>query len=98
MRFLNKGLTLIGLLLLAGTSQASLLCSDGAYAGSLDVSDVTYDGRPAELGRGNAEIKELISILRSSGFDGYMVLGVDNRLVGDLRATVARFSHLLDTI
>ncbi len=69
-----------------------------ALTDQLDVSDVTYDGRPTELGRGNAEIKELISILRCSGFDGFMVLGAENRLAGGLRECVDRFLHLLDNV
>ena len=69
-----------------------------ALTDQLDASDVTFDGEPTELGRGNAEVKELISILRCSGFDGFIVLGADNRLVGDLRAAVDRFVHLIDTM
>ena len=64
----------------------------------LDISDVTFDGTPVPLGHGNAEIKELISILRCSSFDGSMVLSAENRLTGDLNDAVDRFIHLLDTM
>jgi aminoglycoside 3-N-acetyltransferase len=40
----------------------------------LYINDSTFAGAGTSLAGGNAEIKELISILRYSGFDGYFVL------------------------
>jgi aminoglycoside 3-N-acetyltransferase len=68
------------------------------FTDQLDLEDCTFDGTPARLGRGNAEIKELISILRCSSFSGYMVLGAGNRFIGDLRASTDAFLHLLDNM
>jgi len=68
------------------------------YTDQLDVEDCTFEGEATPLGRGNAEIKELISILRCSGFGGLMVLGSGNAAVGDLGEAVGRFTRLLDTM
>ncbi len=68
------------------------------FMDQLDVEDCTFDGRFTSLGRGNAEIKELISILRCSSFAGYMVLGAANQNVGDLGSAAGAFLHLLDGI
>jgi len=62
----------------------------------LDVADATFDGAPQSLAHGNAEIKELISILRCVSFAGDMVLSARNRFVADLRRTADRFMQLLD--
>ena len=40
----------------------------------LYIKDGTFDGRPAEPGMGNGEVRELISILRCRSFDGPMVI------------------------
>jgi len=65
------------------------------FVDQLDVEDALFDGLPAPLAGGNAEIKELVSILRCSSFDGPMVLGAGNRPVGDLFAATRRFEELL---
>jgi len=44
------------------------------FVGLLYVCDGLFDGRPTPLARGNAEIKELVSILRCASFAGPMVL------------------------
>ena len=62
----------------------------------LDVEDATFDGTPKPLGQGNAEIKELISILRCRSFSGWFVLSAANRHTGTLADAVARFEDLLD--
>lgn len=64
----------------------------------LDVEDALFDGSPAPLAGGNAEIKEMISILRCASFRGLMVLGSRNRFVASLRNTVKRFTALLDNM
>lgn len=68
------------------------------FVDQLDVEDCTWDGMPTPLARGNGEIAELVSILRCSGFRGYMVLGTGNRAVGDLAAATDRFAELLENI
>ncbi len=68
------------------------------YVEQLDVEDVCFDGTPQPLGRGNAEVKEMVSILRCRSFDGAMVLTSPNRLMGDLRAAADRFEALLDAM
>jgi len=68
------------------------------FVDQLDVEDCLFDGRPTPLARGNAEVKELISILRCTGFSGPLVLGTGNRPVADLRETVARFDELLQAM
>lgn len=68
------------------------------FVDQLDVEDALYDGTPQPLGHGNAEVKEMISILSASGFSGCMVLGQGNRLTGTLLDAVRRFEHLLDTM
>jgi aminoglycoside 3-N-acetyltransferase len=42
------------------------------YISQLDIEDALFDGAPAPLAHGNAEIKELISILRCASFSGFM--------------------------
>ena len=68
------------------------------YTDQLDLEDCTSEGAAAPLGRGNAEIKELISILRCGGFGGLMVLGGGNAVVGDLGDAANRFAQLLETM
>ena len=68
------------------------------FVDQLEVEDALYDGTPQPLGLGNAEVKEMISILSASGFAGFMVLGQGNRLTGTLLDAVRRFEHLLDTM
>ncbi len=65
------------------------------FIDQLDVEDALFDGAPANLAEGNAEIKEMISILRCAGFSGFMTLGLRNRFVATLANTVARFMDLL---
>ena len=62
----------------------------------LDVEDCTFAGVPQPRARGNAEVKEMISILRCASFSGDMVLGGGNRHVGTLRETAERFVDLLE--
>lgn len=65
------------------------------YIDQLDVEDALFDGRAVSLARGNAEIKELISILRCSSFAGPLVLGAGNRPTANLAAVTRRFEELL---
>ena len=66
------------------------------FIDQLDVEDACPDGTPRPLGQGNAEIKEMISILCCASFDGLMVLTSENRPTGTLPEVVARFEVLLD--
>ncbi len=68
------------------------------FTDQLDVEDCTTEGTPTHLAGGNAKIKELISILRCSSFEGHMVLGVGNRFVGNLSDAADRFVALLDAM
>ena len=68
------------------------------FIDQLDLEDMTFDGTPQPLGRGNAEIKELISILRCASFAGFFVIAAANRFVGSLQDAVKRLETLLDTM
>ena len=68
------------------------------FIDQLDIEDALFDGSPASLAEGNAEIKEMVSILRCASFSGLMVLGTRNRFAGTLRDTTKRFISLLDNM
>ena len=61
----------------------------------LYVADATRDGVAQFPGQGHAEIKEIVSILHATGFDGPMVLRHDRN---DLREAVRRSYRLLETM
>ena len=65
------------------------------FVDQLDVVDGTYDGHPQPLACGNAEVKEMISILRCASFSGHMTLAAGNRQSGTLAQAAARFQALL---
>jgi len=65
------------------------------FVDQLDLVDGTYDGRAQPLAHGNAEVKEMISILRCASFAGFMTLGASNRQAGDLLQAAAQFEALL---
>ncbi len=48
------------------------------YTTQLDIEDGLFNGTPAGLASGNAEIKELISILRCASFSGFMTIHARN--------------------
>ena len=65
----------------------------------LCVTDGTFAGGYTLPGRGNGEVKELISILRCRGFDGQMCLKMaDRRGVAAFREHAAAFWGLLETM
>jgi sugar phosphate isomerase/epimerase len=68
------------------------------FVDQLDLEDALYDGSPRALGQGNAEIKEMVSILSAASFSGTVVLGPGNRAVGSLLEATRRFEYLLDTM
>jgi len=65
------------------------------FVDQLDVEDGLFDGTPQALAQGNAEIKELISILRCASFSGWLVLGAGNRSSGNLPEAAGRLVGLL---
>ncbi|MCF6174516.1 MAG: AAC(3) family N-acetyltransferase [Victivallaceae bacterium] len=64
----------------------------------LDLEDMTHAGSPTGLAEGNAEVKELISILRCRNFSGRIVLGAKNRFTATLQESAAEFKYLLETM
>lgn len=66
------------------------------FVDQLDVEDARFDGTSAPLARGNAEIKEMISILRCASFDGWLVLGSKHGAGETLVQVVDRLIGLLD--
>ncbi len=65
------------------------------FVDQLDVEDCTFGGSETPLAGGNAEILELVSILRCSSFGGVFLLGAGNRSVTDLKSTKIRLEDLL---
>ena len=63
--------------------------------GQLDIADCIWDGTETEFAGGNAEIKELISILRCGNFPGYFCLGGGAVYPGDLTEAADNFRLLL---
>ena len=68
------------------------------FVDQLDLEDCCFDGTPQPLAEGNAEIKEMVSILRCASFGGTMVLTTGNWPATDLHETVARFETLLESM
>lgn len=65
---------------------------------SLDIVDATFAGDHTPLAKGNAEIKELVSILRCSSFSGVLTLTAANSHHASLLDTVCSLESLLDVI
>jgi aminoglycoside 3-N-acetyltransferase len=65
------------------------------FTDQLDLHDATFAGEPTRIGYGNGEVKELVSILRCSSFDGTIVLGAGNAAVADLRQTAIDLERML---
>ena len=51
----------------------------GKYISQLDIEDALFDGTPSSWASGNAEIKELVSILRCASFSGFMTISGKNK-------------------
>ncbi len=68
------------------------------FVDQLDLEDATHDGTVQPLGHGNAEVKEMISMLRCASFEGTFVLTAANREMGGVRGAAARFERLLDAM
>ena len=65
---------------------------------SLDVNDALWDGTPRRLMQGNAEIKELVSIVRCRNFAGTLVLGGGAPCAVPAREFCDDFKELLATL
>jgi aminoglycoside 3-N-acetyltransferase len=65
---------------------------------ALDIVDGLFDGTPAGFTYGNAEIKELISILRCHSFSGIFTLGGGSVFPGNLMDARRQFEMILDNI
>ena len=63
--------------------------------GQLDIADCTWDGMETELAAGNAEIKEMVSILRCGNFSGYCCLGGGSFYPADLDEAADHFRVML---
>ena len=63
--------------------------------GQLDIADCTWEGIETELAAGNAEIKELVSILRCGNFPGYFCLGGGSFYPADLNEAADHFRVML---
>jgi aminoglycoside 3-N-acetyltransferase len=68
------------------------------YMDQLDIEDGVFAGMPTVLAKGNAEIKELVSILRCAGFGGFMTLAASNRHRGNVATAAMEFRQLLGEI
>ncbi len=64
----------------------------------LYVDDALYDGTPVLPGRGNGEVKEIISILRCRSFGGVLALRPPALGVEAFRQTAGAFRRLLETM
>ncbi len=87
----------------AATGEKPFLRSYGAgrfikTISALDIVDGLFDGTPARLACGNAEIKELISILRCHSFPGIFTLGGGSIFPGNLMDARRQFEMILDSI
>ena len=60
------------------------------------MRDGSPDGRPCLLGQGNGEVKEIISLLRCSSWDGWHCLGADPADGLDFDAMTDAFHHELE--
>lgn len=65
---------------------------------ALDIVDGLFDGTPTALAHGNAEIKELVSIIRCRSFTGIFTLGGGSLFPGNLMDASKQFENILDSI
>jgi len=64
----------------------------------LYVADALFTGEPALPGRGNAEVKEILSALRCRSFGGYVTLRCAEKGAEGFRDTAAAFWKLLESM
>jgi aminoglycoside 3-N-acetyltransferase len=65
------------------------------YTTQLDIEDALFDGTPTTWANGNAEIKELVSILRCASFSGFMTISGLNRNSHKTKDLAEKFLDLL---
>ena len=68
------------------------------YISHLDIEDACFDGTPTAWAHGNAEIKELISILRCASFSSFMTISAHNCKNTKLVEHAKSFVKLLEEI
>ncbi|MDD5729056.1 MAG: AAC(3) family N-acetyltransferase [Victivallales bacterium] len=68
------------------------------YITQLDIEDALFDGTPTACASGNAEIRELVSILRCASFSGFMTISGNNRDLGSVRELAEKFYLCYDMI
>ncbi len=64
----------------------------------LDIADMTWTEEPTRLAHGNAEIKELISILRCHNFPGWFCLGGGSPFPGTIKDAADDLFRLIDAM
>ena len=79
----------------AGYTSKSYTVTETKTIGQLDIADCTWDGTETDFAGGNAEIKELVSILRCGNFSGYCCLGGGAVYPDDLNEAAENFRVLL---
>ena len=67
----------------------------GKYTSQLDIEDALFDGSATALASGNAEIKELVSILRCASFSGFMTISGKNAGLVNAKNLAEKFLTLL---
>lgn len=67
----------------------------GKYISQLNIEDALFDGTPSNWASGNAEIKELVSILRCASFSGFMTISGRNKDLGKAKDLAENFLKLL---
>lgn len=67
----------------------------GKYISQLDIEDALFDGTSTAWASGNAEIKELVSILRCASFSGFMTISGKNKSLGKAKDLTKNFLTLL---
>jgi len=65
------------------------------YISQLDIEDALFDGTATVWASGNAEIKELVSILRCASFSGFMNISGRNKGLGKTKYLAEKFLNLL---
>jgi len=68
----------------------------GKYISQLDIEDALFDGTSTAWASGNAEIKELISILRCANFSRFMTISGKNRSLGKAKGLTKKFLTLFE--
>ena len=68
------------------------------FVDQVDLQDATFSGKNTPLARGNAEVKEMVSILRCANFGGTFMLRAHLPAEESLVAAADRFLGLLNSM